>query len=85
MILSKRIDVLPLNLDVGTKILMDQFSEADRAQVVPNKKSIRTSLYRLLFARKNKNAKELLEKFNIGLFQLRKEGYVDAYIKENMK
>lgn len=84
-LLRGRIDILPSSLQVGYYILQTRFLPGISRTVKHHPRSyLETPLY-LIISKKVKNGKELIERFNRGLKQLRKTGLYDQYEKESLR
>lgn len=78
MLLTKRIDVFPANREVGLQLIRTQTPEAF-AQFAIHPKPISLKPLHLVF-NKDPNSKAMLNKFNLGLRQLKQSGrYAEIY------
>lgn len=81
-LLAGRVDLFPMDKVVGFDMLHQHFTAAERAQLSFHPKPLRADSLHLLLSRKVAGNAELLERFNLGLAQLRESGKVAQYLLE---
>jgi len=83
MLLKGRFHVIIINLDVGYGILNKYFTSTEAASITYHKKVFHNEKSRLLFSKKIKDNKVLMEKFNKGLQRLKSNGKFEEYYKNS--
>jgi len=83
MLLKGRFHAVIINLDVGYGILNKYFSAKEMAEITYHKKVFHNEKSRLLFSKKIKDNKVLMEKFNKGLQRLKSNGKFEEYYKNS--
>ncbi|WP_409525896.1 substrate-binding periplasmic protein [Nitrincola sp. MINF-07-Sa-05] len=78
MLMSRRIDMLPMDEVVGWQMFQEKLSEDELARVTISEKPLKASESYLVFSRANNDATDLLEKFNAGLRSIKSDGTFDA-------
>lgn len=73
MLLSKRVQAVPSDLEVGYVYLRNLYGK-DAAKFTHHPRTIHKSEYHLVISKKHKKGPELIHKFNEGLKQLHKSG-----------
>ncbi len=81
-LLYKRISLFPYNLFCGYYYIQKEYNPQKAGLFVHNPKPLKTSVYHVLFSKKIKKNKLLVELFNKGLFQIKQNGMYDELIKE---
>lgn len=81
-LLAGRVDLFPMDKVVGFDMLHQHFTAAERAQLSFHPKPLRADSLHLLLSREVAGNAELLERFNLGLAQLRESGKVAQYLLE---
>lgn len=77
---KERIEIVPVNLEVGLTILKDNYKWDERQQFIYNPKPFEESLMYLLLSKKDPHNKVFIEKFNAGLKKLKESGKYDEII-----
>jgi polar amino acid transport system substrate-binding protein len=81
-LLAGRIDVFPLDLDVGLAMLNEYFTPEEIAQVTYHPKPYRTTSYGVLLSKEVPRNVEMLNLLNAGLKKLRESGRMQQIIDE---
>ena len=81
-LIAGRVDLFPMDKVVGFDMLHQHFTAAERAQLSFHPKPLRSDSLHLLLSREVAGNAELLERFNLGLAQLRESGKVAQYLLE---
>jgi polar amino acid transport system substrate-binding protein len=84
-LLSGRIKVVPLELDVGYHIINANFTPEEASLFTHHPKPDVNAFYHLLLTKKNKDNIKMLFLFNKGLRQLRASGAYDKYFDDSRK
>lgn len=82
-LLANRIQVFPMERDVGLEMLRKKFSAADRNRITWHKLPVRHDPLHLLLTRKNPLNALNIVRFNRGLKQLRDSGRIQQYLEES--
>lgn len=82
-LLAGRIDIFPLDLDVGLAMLRESFTPEEAAQITYHPLPIESYTYSLMLSKKVERNKELIDLFNAGLKELIASGKVQQYIDES--
>ena len=83
-LLRKRIQIVPVDLNVGYLILHEQFKPEEVQLITHHPKAYFSSSYHLILSKKVKRNKLLIKKFNKGLIRLRESGKYDQFITESL-
>lgn len=83
MILKKRIDVFPLNIDVGSALLSKEFTLQERSQFTYHPKPFKTHNSYLLLSKVDTVNEGIMEKFNRGFERLKESGKYNLYFEES--
>lgn len=83
MLLNRRIDVFPLNIDVGSALLSKEFTLEERSQFTYHSKPFKTHNSYLLLSKKDPANELIMEKFNRGFKKLKESGKYDQYFEES--
>lgn len=83
-LLKKRIDVFPTEKVAGHYLLEKDFS-IDKDKIVNHPRAIQSVSYHVIFSKLNDESIEMMEKFNLGLKQLRSNGRIQAYIRDGLE
>lgn len=78
-----RIDLFPINIDVGYEILAKEFGTRGIEMITYNEKHLRVVPTYLLFSRNYEKHIEMAQRFNKGLKMLKDEGRIDEYFKQS--
>lgn len=78
-----RIDVFPVDIDVGYQILNNLFSEEKVKLFTHYPRPVKDTTFSLILSRAVKHNENMLKKFNKGLKQLKANGKVDQFLKES--
>ena len=78
MLMSRRIDMLPMDEVVGWQMFQEKLSEDELASVTISEKPLKASESYLVFSRSNDAAADLLDRFNAGLRSMQSDGTLDA-------
>lgn len=81
-LLAGRLDALPIDPVVAQFILHEQFSAEERAQITFHPRPLSIGSLHLLLSRQVAGNAELMERFNLGLRQLRESGKVVQDLRE---
>jgi polar amino acid transport system substrate-binding protein len=84
-LLSGRIKVVPLELDVGYHIIRSHFTPEEASLFTHHPKADVNAFYHLLLSKNNKNNIQMLTLFNKGLRHFRAIGKYDAYFENFRK
>ncbi|BDU51230.1 substrate-binding periplasmic protein [Haliovirga abyssi] len=76
-----RVDIFILDLDVGLKLIRDNFTKEQQAKFRYNKKPMEKVSYYLLLSKKVSKSKELIKKYNKGFKMLKDSGEYDKMVK----
>ncbi|MHC4883865.1 MAG: substrate-binding periplasmic protein [Planctomycetota bacterium] len=85
MLLAKRIDLFPYDLDAGLDLIANQFAIDEVSQFTWHPLPVRAAPHHLLISRKAAGADPLLKEFNRGLERLQEAGKIKRYIEESRK
>lgn len=78
-----RIDLFPMTKAVGYSILNTEFSAEERATVTSHERPVQQAVFHLLFSKSVERNPAMVDRFNRGLAQLRKEGRIAQYVRES--
>jgi len=78
MLMSRRIDMLPMDEVVGWQMFQEKLSEDELSRVTISEKPLKASESYLVFPRANSDAADLLSKFNAGLRSMKSDGTLGA-------
>lgn len=81
MLLSKRVQAVPSDLEVGYVLLRRLYGAESTKVFVHNTKAIQESPYHLVISKKAKNPEKIVETFNEGLKLLHSSGRYDEIVK----
>lgn len=81
-LLAGRVDLFPMDKVVGFDMLHQHFSAAERAQLSFHPTPLRSDSLHLLLSKQVANNAALIERFNLGLKQLRDSGKITQYLLE---
>ena len=81
-LLAGRVDLFPMDKVVGFDMLHQHFSAAERAQLSFHPKPLRSDSLHLLLSKQVASNAALIERFNLGLKQLRDSGKITQYLLE---
>ena len=81
-LLTKRIEIFPIDVNVGRFILQSKFKPQDRQLLTHHPRRISVTPLSLLFSKKGEKNKRLLGLFNEGLRRLKASGRLDQYLQE---
>lgn len=81
-LLAGRVDLFPVDKAVGFDVLYQHFSAAERAQLSFHHTPLCTDSMHLLLSRQVPGNAQLIERFNLGLQQLRESGKIAQYLLE---
>lgn len=81
-LLAGRVDLFPMDKVVGFDMLHHHFSAAERAQLSFHPKPLRSDSLHLLLSKQVASNAALIERFNLGLKQLRDSGKITQYLLE---
>lgn len=84
-LLKARIDIFPIDLDVGYAMLNKLFSKKEAALFTYHPKPVKDVPLHLILSKKVEKNKELVALFNKGLKHLRESGKYDQYLGESRK
>lgn len=76
-----RIDLFPINVDVGVYLLNKHFSDKDRNKITYHPRRFTNPTTHLVFSRKVPSNATLVKRFNKGLAQLKASGVIDQYLE----
>ncbi len=79
LLLLKRIQVFPIQTEVGYSILHKHFKQEEIQRITHHPKTLMQSPYHLILSKKVGNNKNLLRSFNKGLKQLKDSGKIEQY------
>ncbi|MBA3530656.1 MAG: transporter substrate-binding domain-containing protein [Ardenticatenales bacterium] len=82
-LLGGRIDVFPLDLEVGLSMLRKNFTPEEMEQITYHPLPIRSDPGYLLLSRKVEGNAELIDVFNAGLEELRANGQLQQFVEES--
>jgi len=82
-LLAGRIDIFPLDLDVGLAMLRENLTPEEAAQITYNPLPIQSTSFSIMLSKKVPRNKEMLDLFNAGLKELIASGKVQQYIEES--
>ncbi|WP_163831662.1 substrate-binding periplasmic protein [Spartinivicinus ruber] len=85
MLINKRVDILPSDLDAGYAILYDNFSEEEISKVTHHARPYNTTTYHLILSKKIKGSGHLMQLFNTGLKKLKNSGKYDNYLENSRR
>ena len=83
MLLRRRIDVFPANLDAGLGLLNSKFKQEDIDLITYHPLPLDQSPLVLMFSKKVEKNKHLLKLFNKGLKQLKESGKFDQIVENS--
>lgn len=81
-LLARRIDLFPIDDEVGHFLLAKDFSAVERAALAPQSKSFWSAPLCVVIWRKDPHAQELVERFNRGLKTLHDSGDFERILNE---
>jgi len=81
MLLAGRVDLFPMEFYPGQYLLVREFSKKQQQKITYSKQELSSSTGHLLFPKHKTSSTALLEKFNSGLRQLKKEGRFDEIFR----
>ncbi|MDE1461338.1 substrate-binding periplasmic protein [Spartinivicinus poritis] len=81
MLLNRRVDILPSDLDAGYAILYSNFSEDEVKNVTHHPRPYNTTTYHLILSKKVKQNEKIIKLFNTGLKKLKASGKYDTYFE----
>lgn len=81
-LLARRIQVFPMDREVGLTLLRQHFSAAEREALAWHPLPLRVDALRLLLNRKNPANAGHMQRFNAGLKQLRERGSIQRFLEE---
>lgn len=82
-IIGKRIDLTPINIEVGYALIYDKLKAKERNQITHHQKHVTIDYLRLLLSKKNKDNEALMNTFNRGLRKLKANGTFDKLIADS--
>jgi polar amino acid transport system substrate-binding protein len=82
-LLAGRIDIFPLDLDVGLAMLRQNFTPEEMAQITYHPLPIESYTYSLMLSKKVPRNQEMLDLFNAGLKELIDSGKMQQFIDES--
>ena len=81
MLLRGRIQLNPMEINVGYSSLKKNFTLKEQAQITHHPKAFLNNLSYVLFPKKIENSKELVKRFNNALAKIKASGQYDEYFK----
>lgn len=81
-LLARRIQVFPMDVEVGHAMLKKYFAPGEQARVTWHPLPLRTDPLRLLLTRKDAANAERMQRFNEGLRQVRAHGNIERWLEE---
>jgi len=81
-LLGGRIDIFPLDLEVGLSLLRESFTPEEAAQITYHPLPMQTSPFSLMLSKKIARNVELMELFNAGLQELKDSGRLQLLFDE---
>ncbi len=84
-LLHGRIDIFPIDRDVGMNMIRKHFSPEDQARIVYHQRPVRSDSLCLLLSRKVPENRGRLAVFNAKLVQLKEQGLIDQYLTESRR
>lgn len=81
-LLAGRIDIFPLDLEVGLSLLRTNFTPEEAAQITHHPLPVQTSPFSLMLSKKIERNVELMTLFNAGLQELKDSGRLQQIIDE---
>jgi len=85
MLLKKRVEIVPMALEVGYDILQRKFKPKESQLITHHPKPLRDKPSHLIFSKKIKRNQRLVKLFNKGLKRLRTSGRYNQYFEESLK
>jgi polar amino acid transport system substrate-binding protein len=82
-LLAGRIDIFPLDLDVGLAMLRQNFTAEEIAQITYHPRPIESYPYSLILSKKVPRNQELIVLFNAGLQELIDSGKMQQFVEES--
>jgi polar amino acid transport system substrate-binding protein len=79
-LLNYRIDLFPINHQVGLEMLQNYFSKVERQRITFHPKPLLTRPLHVLFRRVSKRGRQMAELFNAGLKKLKSSGKYEHYL-----
>ncbi|BDU51226.1 substrate-binding periplasmic protein [Haliovirga abyssi] len=79
---SKRVNIFICDLDVGLKLIRDNFTKEQQKQFLYNKKPLDTSGSYLILPKQLSKSKNLMKKFDKGFKMLKDSGEYDKMVKD---
>jgi polar amino acid transport system substrate-binding protein len=84
-LIYKRIAITPKNLDAGLNLLHTEFKPEERDLITYHPLPLDQGPLVLMFSKKTDDHKRLLQLFNKGLMQLKKDGRYEQFFKESQR
>ncbi len=84
-LLKGRIKIFPVDLNVGRRLLKQEFSPDERELITYHPQPVNSTPLYLLFSKHVEKNSHLVEVFNQGLRQLRESGAYASYLEESLK
>lgn len=84
-LLAGRIDLFPIDVAVGRRLLVETFSQEDIEQLAVHPRVVYATQLRLMLSRQIPGNEERMKQFNLGLQRLNARGRVDAIMAEAAK
>ena len=81
MLLRNRIQLNPMEINVGYSSLKKNFTLKEQAQITHHPKAFLNNLSYVLFPKKIENSKELVKRFNNALAKIKASGQYEEYFK----
>lgn len=81
-LLAKRIDAFPCEEIIGMHMIRNDFNDEALQQINISSKPVHEEPMYLLISRRDPNAVQLIQRFNAGLAQMKREGELDAILKK---
>ncbi|MCX4027535.1 transporter substrate-binding domain-containing protein [Endozoicomonas sp. SM1973] len=85
MLLNKRVDILPSDLDAGYAILYSNYSDDEVNKVTHHPRPYNTTTYHLILSKKIKQNENLIKLFNAGLKKLKASGKYNTYFENSRR
>ncbi len=85
LLLNKRIQVFPCDLQVGYQLIKTHFSSKDATLFTHHSKPIKVAPHHLLLSKKNVKNELIIQRFNTGLQKLKDSGKYDQILLDQKK
>ncbi len=85
LLLKGRIDIFPLDINVGYTMIHNLFSPEDAERFTPHPLPVKDEPLYVLLSKNVEGNKEVIERFNKGLKELRESGKIDEWLPHSSR